>query len=74
MFEDAYKRQPLNEELGTQAFYANVRTGNWKTGQLVHLIRLLPNCHSAALLPVTPVMCVVLIDLLLFHTAGHEAQ
>ncbi|KAI0065400.1 TPR-like protein [Artomyces pyxidatus] len=34
MFEDAFKRQPGNEELGVQTFFANVRTGNWKTAQL----------------------------------------
>ncbi|KAH7913728.1 N-acetyltransferase B complex non catalytic subunit-domain-containing protein [Hygrophoropsis aurantiaca] len=35
MFEDAYKQQPLNEELGAQTFFANVRTGNWKAAQLI---------------------------------------
>ncbi|KAI0054150.1 hypothetical protein FA95DRAFT_1579189 [Auriscalpium vulgare] len=33
MFEDALKRQPGNEELAMQTFFANVRTGNWKAGQ-----------------------------------------
>ncbi|ETW85831.1 hypothetical protein HETIRDRAFT_308984 [Heterobasidion irregulare TC 32-1] len=33
MFEEAFKRQPLNEDLGMQTFFANIRTGNWKTGQ-----------------------------------------
>ena len=35
MFEEAFKRQPLNEDLGMQTFFANIRTGNWKTGQQV---------------------------------------
>ncbi|KAI0035924.1 N-acetyltransferase B complex non catalytic subunit-domain-containing protein [Vararia minispora EC-137] len=35
MFEDALKRQPQNEELALQTFYAYVRTGNWKSGQLL---------------------------------------
>jgi hypothetical protein len=35
MFENAYKQQPTNEELGAQTFFANVRTGNWKTAQQV---------------------------------------
>lgn len=35
MFENAYKQQPLNEELAAQTFFANVRTGNWKTAQQV---------------------------------------
>jgi hypothetical protein len=35
MFEDAYKQQPANEELGAQTFFANVRTGNWKAAQQV---------------------------------------
>lgn len=37
MFEEAYKRQPHNEELGFQTFFANVRTGNWKAAQQVCL-------------------------------------
>ncbi|KAH7922099.1 hypothetical protein BV22DRAFT_1037860 [Leucogyrophana mollusca] len=35
MFEDAYKQQPHNEELGAQTFFANVRTGNWKAAQQI---------------------------------------
>jgi hypothetical protein len=35
LFEDAFKQQPDNDELGRQAFFANVRAGNWKTAQLV---------------------------------------
>ncbi|KAI0322196.1 N-acetyltransferase B complex non catalytic subunit-domain-containing protein [Amylostereum chailletii] len=35
MFEDAYKRQPHNEELATQTFVAQLRTGNWKAAQLL---------------------------------------
>ena len=35
MYEDAYKQQPANEELGTQTFFANVRIGNWKAAQQV---------------------------------------
>jgi N-terminal acetyltransferase B complex non-catalytic subunit len=35
MFENAYKQQPTNEDLGAQTFFANVRTGNWKTAQQV---------------------------------------
>ncbi|TFY72671.1 hypothetical protein EVG20_g343 [Dentipellis fragilis] len=35
MFEEAYKRQPTNEDLGMQYFFALVRTGNWKGGQLL---------------------------------------
>ena len=35
MFENAYKKQPINEELGAQTFFANVRTGNWKSAQQV---------------------------------------
>ncbi|KAI0748133.1 N-acetyltransferase B complex non catalytic subunit-domain-containing protein [Daedaleopsis nitida] len=35
MYEDAYKQQPANEELGTQTFYANVRIGNWKAAQQI---------------------------------------
>lgn len=35
MFEDAFKQQPANEELGAQTFFANVRTANWKVAQQV---------------------------------------
>ncbi|TBU65814.1 N-acetyltransferase B complex non catalytic subunit-domain-containing protein [Dichomitus squalens] len=35
MYEDAYKQQPANEELGTQTFFANVRIGNWKAAQQI---------------------------------------
>jgi hypothetical protein len=35
LFEDAFKQQPDNDELGRQAFFANVRAGNWKAAQLV---------------------------------------
>ena len=38
MFENAYKQQPTNEDLGAQTFFANVRTGNWKTAQQVRLL------------------------------------
>jgi hypothetical protein len=37
LFEEAFKQQPDNDELGRQAFFANVRAGNWKTAQLVRL-------------------------------------
>jgi N-terminal acetyltransferase B complex non-catalytic subunit len=36
MFDNAFKQQPTNEDLGSQTFFANVRTGNWKTAQQVH--------------------------------------
>ncbi|KAK7467226.1 mitochondrial distribution and morphology [Stygiomarasmius scandens] len=35
MFEEAYKQQPANEELGVQAFFANVRAGHWKSAQQI---------------------------------------
>jgi hypothetical protein len=38
LFEDAFKQQPDNDELGRQAFFANVRAGNWKAAQLVRFI------------------------------------
>ncbi len=31
MFEEAFKKQPTNEDLGVQTFFANVRAGNWKS-------------------------------------------
>jgi N-terminal acetyltransferase B complex non-catalytic subunit len=31
LFEDAFKQQPDNDEFGRQAFFANVRAGNWKS-------------------------------------------
>jgi N-terminal acetyltransferase B complex non-catalytic subunit len=33
MFEEAYKQQPTNEELGVQTFFANVRANHWKSAQ-----------------------------------------
>lgn len=33
LYEDAYKKEPRNEELGSQAFMAMVRIGGWKTAQ-----------------------------------------
>ncbi|KAK7054789.1 mitochondrial distribution and morphology [Paramarasmius palmivorus] len=33
MFEEAFKQQPGNEELGAQTFFANVRAGHWKSAQ-----------------------------------------
>lgn len=35
MYDEAYKKQPANEELGTQDFFANVRTGNWTAAQRI---------------------------------------
>jgi hypothetical protein len=35
MFDDAYKQQPANEDLGCQTFFANARVNNWKTAQQV---------------------------------------
>lgn len=35
MYEDAYKVQPNNEELGSQTFFAHVRIGNWKAAQQI---------------------------------------
>ncbi|KDR81676.1 hypothetical protein GALMADRAFT_58678 [Galerina marginata CBS 339.88] len=31
MFEEAYKKQPANEDLGAQTFFANVRASHWKS-------------------------------------------
>jgi hypothetical protein len=45
LFEDAFKQQPDNDELGRQAFFANVRAGNWKAAQLV---RISPFCRPTA--------------------------
>ncbi|KAI5833927.1 hypothetical protein K523DRAFT_369462 [Schizophyllum commune Tattone D] len=33
MFEDAFKQQPNNEELGCQTVFANIRALRWKTAQ-----------------------------------------
>lgn len=35
MYDEAYRKQPGNEELGAQDFFANVRTGNWKSAQQI---------------------------------------
>ncbi|KAG5727952.1 N-alpha-acetyltransferase 25, NatB auxiliary subunit [Termitomyces sp. T112] len=35
MFEEAYKQEPSNEELGMQTFFANARAGHWKSAQQI---------------------------------------
>ncbi|KIK57739.1 hypothetical protein GYMLUDRAFT_45908 [Collybiopsis luxurians FD-317 M1] len=35
MYEAAYKKQPGNEELGCQTFFANVRASHWKSAQQI---------------------------------------
>jgi len=35
MFEAAYKKQPGNEDLGAQTFFANVRASHWKSAHNV---------------------------------------
>ena len=35
LFEWAYKKNPQSDEMGAQAFMANVRTGSWKSAQQV---------------------------------------
>ncbi len=37
MYDEAYRKQPANEELGVQDFFVNVRTGNWKNAQQVRM-------------------------------------
>lgn len=38
MFDEAFKQNPANEELGIQSFFANLKTGNWKAGQQVRTL------------------------------------
>lgn len=47
LYEDAFKKEPRNEEIGSQAFMAMVRIGGWKTAQqLAHkLSRIFPAEH-----------------------------
>ena len=35
MYEEAYKKQPGNEDLGAQTFFANVRASHWKSAHNV---------------------------------------
>ncbi|KAG8964769.1 hypothetical protein FRC03_001380 [Tulasnella sp. 419] len=35
MFEEAFKKQPSNEELGSQTFMAMIRVGGWKNAQVI---------------------------------------
>lgn len=37
MFEDAFKKQPANEELGAQTFMSHIRVGSWKNAQVIAL-------------------------------------
>ena len=47
LYEDAFKKEPRNEELGSQTFMAMVRIGSWKSAQqLSHrLSRTFPEEH-----------------------------
>jgi len=47
LYEDAFKKEPRNEELGSQTFMAMVRIGSWKSAQqLSHkLSRAFPEEH-----------------------------
>lgn len=38
MYDEAYKKQPNNEELGAQTFVANAKISNWKVAQQVNAI------------------------------------
>lgn len=38
MFEEAFKKEPANEDLGAQTFLANVRAGHWKAAQQARYI------------------------------------
>ena len=49
LFEEAFKQQPDNDELGRQAFFANVRAGNWKVAQLVRIF-LLFSCEHCCVI------------------------
>ncbi|KAK0463946.1 actin cytoskeleton organization protein [Desarmillaria tabescens] len=35
MFEEAFKKEPTNEDLGAQTFLSNVRAGHWKSAQQI---------------------------------------
>ncbi|KAF9562547.1 actin cytoskeleton organization protein [Agrocybe pediades] len=35
MFEEAFKKQPSNEDLGSQTFFANVRANHWKSAHQI---------------------------------------
>lgn len=47
MFDEAFKQNPGNEELGIQSFFANLRTSNWKAGQQVRHLLHDPSCLFA---------------------------
>ena len=38
MYEEAYKKQPGNEDLGAQTFFANVRASHWKSAHNVRFL------------------------------------
>lgn len=44
MYDEAYKKQPGDEELGAQTFMANAKIGNWKVAQQVNITRCLSYC------------------------------
>jgi hypothetical protein len=56
MYDEAYKKQPGNEELGAQTFMANAKIGNWKVAQQVNTTHFLPSScasvyHSSTWIP-----------------------
>jgi hypothetical protein len=38
MYDEAFKKQPGNEELGAQTFMANAKISNWKIAQQVSIV------------------------------------
>lgn len=45
MFEEAFKQEPANEDLGAQTFLANVRAGHWKAAQQAsYVLQALTRC------------------------------
>ena len=46
MFDEAFKMQPSNEDLGIQTFVANVRASNWKSAHQVCQHIKVENTHS----------------------------
>ena len=45
MYDEAFKKQPGNEELGAQTFMANAKISNWKAAQQVSFV--LPSLLSS---------------------------
>jgi len=72
MYDEAYKKQPGNEELGAQTFMANAKISNWKVAQQVN-DTLCTTCLSCLLLHLKSIVSLqreLSIEILILYCPG----